>query len=185
MKKQRITTITTNFRWDAFFVVVLSLGIQVTPHALGQRGERDLSKRISNAPSHTVGGNWTVTGSLNTARYLHTATLLPSGMVLIAGGSDSNFSVSSSAELYDQTSGTSTLTGSLNTARMLHTATLLPNGTVLVGPGGIGETALASAELYDPVTGTWTVTGKCLNTARESHTATLLSNGMVLVARGI
>ena len=31
-------------------------------------------------------GTWTFTGSLNTTRYLHTATLLPNGMVLAAAG---------------------------------------------------------------------------------------------------
>src|SRR5207253_1892173 len=36
------------------------------------------------------GGDWTTTGSLNTARYNHTATLLPNGMVLVAGGFDTN-----------------------------------------------------------------------------------------------
>src|SRR5262249_28777568 len=43
--------------------------------------------------------NWSVTGSLNTARYYHTATLLQNGMVLVAGGEDSNFHPTASAEL--------------------------------------------------------------------------------------
>ena len=178
MRKQRTAFIPIFLRWGVFFVVLLFLGTQVMFRALGQRDRRVIGKMTSHveAPSRSDGGTWTVTDSLNTARYLHTATLLPGGMVLIAGGSDSNFSVSPSAELYDPASGSWTVTGSLNTARMLHTATLLANGKVLVA-GGIGETALASAELYDPATGTWTATGS-LNTARESYTATLLSKSM-------
>src|SRR5262249_37285239 len=124
-------------------------------------------------------GTWTVTGSLSTARYPHTATLLSNGMVLVAGGI-----ASASAELYDPASGTWTVTGSLNTARVDHTATLLPNGMVLVA-GGFDTTfiASASAELYDPASGTWAATGN-LNAARAFHTATLLPNGMVLVTGG-
>src|SRR5258708_37942762 len=126
MKKQRTASVITNVRWGALFVVVLFLVIPVTPHALGQRSRRDISKRTSHveAPSHADGGTWIVTGSLNPARYLHTASLLPSGLVLAAGGSDSSFTVSPSAELYDSATYTWTVTGSLNTPRMLHTATL-------------------------------------------------------------
>src|SRR5205807_1419112 len=95
-------------------------------------------------------GTWTATGSLNTARYLYTATLLPNGKVLVAGGDDSNFNASASAELFDPASGTWAATGSLNTARYTHTASLLPNGKVLVAGGYNGNGgALASAELYD------------------------------------
>ena len=67
------------------------------------------------------------TGSLNTARSLHTATLLPNGNVLVAGGQNSG-SFLTSAELYDPATGSWTATGGLNAARDLHTATLLPNG---------------------------------------------------------
>src|SRR5947207_12608123 len=117
MKRQRIATITTNFRWGAVLVVVLFLIIQVISPALGQRGQQAKSQRPSHveAPSNLDGATWTGTGSLNTARYLHTATLLPNGMVLVAGGSDSSFTVSPSAELYDPASGTWTATGNLNT----------------------------------------------------------------------
>src|SRR4030095_518058 len=69
--------------------------------------------------------SWRVTHSLNTARSGHTATLLPNGMVLVAGGTDSNFNRSASAELYDPASGTWTDTGSLNTARNRDSETLL------------------------------------------------------------
>jgi hypothetical protein len=133
-----------------------------------------------NAPAS--GLIWSFTGSLNTARFDHTATLLPNGMVLVAAGFTGMSTPSAAAELYDPSSRTWTATGSLNTARFDHTTTLLPNGMVLVA-GGFGGNVLASAELYDPASGTWTATGS-LNTARVSHTATSLPNGMVLVAGG-
>ncbi len=65
----------------------------------------------------------------------HTATLLPNGKVLVAGGFNGGFTILTSAELYDPASGSWTATGSLNTARAYHTATLLPNGKVLVAGG--------------------------------------------------
>src|SRR6476660_5639955 len=96
------------------------------------------------------------TGSLNTARWYHTATLLPNGKVLTTGGFNGGVEYLSSAEVYDPASGTWTETGSLTTGREYHTATLLPNGKVLVAGGLGGGVALTSAELYDPASGTWT-----------------------------
>src|SRR5436190_422728 len=129
-------------------------------------------------------GQFDKTGSLNTARTDHAATLLPNGFVLVEGGEDTNFNVVASAELYDPASGTWTNTGNLNIARRNHTATLLANGMVLAAAGVDSNfNALLSAELYDPASGSWTATSS-LNTARSQHTGTLLPNGMVLVAGG-
>ena len=100
------------------------------------------------APAQTL-GSWTATGSLTTARFSHTETLLPNGKVLVAGGTDSNFFSFASAELYDPATGLWTATGSMATARLVHTATLLPNGQVLVAAGiATYSDYLASAELY-------------------------------------
>jgi hypothetical protein len=106
-----------------------------------------------------VSGTWTATGSMSESRgRFPTATLLPNGTVLVAGGccgAGSNFLTS--AELYDPISGTWTRTASMNDAHFDHTATLLANGTVLVAGGladeGDPSTVLATAELYHPGSG--------------------------------
>jgi hypothetical protein len=119
---------------------------------------------------------------MNTAHYDHTATLLPNGKVLVAGG-NSGGNLLASAELYDPATGTWTTTGSLNIAREIHRAILLPNGKVLVVGGYNGSTAITSVELYDPAFGTWSTTS-AMNTARHLPSAMLLPNGKVLVAGG-
>ena len=132
-------------------------------------------------------GMWTLTGSMSTARAQQTATLLPNGDVLVAGGRPANGAPLATAELYNQTPtpGSFSSTGSMTAAREAHTATLLPNGNVLVAGGATLPTAqpTATAELYDPSTGSWSATGS-MGTARDSHAATLLPNGKVLVAGG-
>lgn len=130
---------------------------------------------------------WSQTGSLNARREGHTATLLPNGKVLIAGGrgvAGDYIDSLSSSELYDPATETWVTTGAMNTIRNDHTATLLPNGKVLVA-GGFGHWnfTLSSSELYDPATGTWTTTG-AMTIERGIPTATLLPNGKVLVASG-
>ena len=126
--------------------------------------------------SAATSGTWTVTGSMNAARYHTTSTVLPDGEVLVISGNGT-----ASAELYNPATGSWTLTGSMSAERFDQTATLLPNGNVLVAGGG--ESAAGSAELYNPATGTWSLTGN-MHTNRLAATATLLKNGEVLVAGG-
>jgi N-acetylneuraminic acid mutarotase len=132
-------------------------------------------------------GIWSSAGSIANPRENHTATLLPNGKVLIAGGfiiSGSNPVYLSSAELYDPTSNTWSSAGNMVTARDNHTATLLSNGNVLVAGGLNSGGALASSELYNPTTNSWSSAGN-LSSARYSHTSILLPNGNVLVAGGL
>jgi N-acetylneuraminic acid mutarotase len=134
-------------------------------------------------------GTWTATGSLNTARTGHTATLLQNGQVLAIGGEDPSKNLLTSAELYNLATGKWTVTGSTATPRLDHTATLLPNGEVLVAGGYLGVNSqyqpiyTATAELYNPSTGAWKATGS-MTVPRAFHGATLLPNGEVLVAGG-
>src|SRR6266542_316844 len=144
-------------------------------------------------------GTWRPTGSLKTARSGHTATVLPSGEVLVWGGANSysvsgecDLNVLACAELYDPVNGTWRATAPLATVRYSHTATLLDSGKVLIagGDGIVGEAygRLASAELYsyDPATGTGSSTSTgFMITPRTSHTATKLLSGKVLFVGGI
>ena len=118
--------------------------------------------------------------SLTVARSGHTATLLPDGRVLAAGGYNGVYLTD--AEIYDSTVDAWTHTGAMNSARNDHTATLLPDGRVLVAGGYMGG-SLGSAEIYNPAADIWTPAG-ALNTARRNHTASLLPDGRVLVAGG-
>jgi len=138
-------------------------------------------------------GTWTLAGTMSQPRVGHTATLLPNGKVLLAGGITNGppqtplFSV----ETFDPLTGASTPAASMHSPRVYHTATLLPNGTVLVAGGitdhsgnlGSNGSATNSAEIYDPTTDTWTLTG-ALNTPRFAHRAVLMASGQILAVGG-
>src|SRR2546430_15421183 len=121
---------------------------------------------------------------MQNARQGHSATLLPNGKVLVAGGDAGGGAPPlASAELFDPNTISWTLLAPMPAGRKGHSATLLANGKVLVTggltPNGFDSTSL----LFDSSTMAWTRTGD-LNVARSGHTATTLPNGKVLVARG-
>ena len=145
--------------------------------------------------------SFSVTGSMNTNRLGHTATLLTTGQVLVVGGETQapptppypgpgSAAPTNSAELFTlnkdnkASKGEWSLTGSMSTPRVEHTATLLPNGQVLV-VGGSPDffSCVATAELFNPATGQWTATAS-MTSPRCNHAAVLLTNGQVLIAGG-
>jgi hypothetical protein len=133
-------------------------------------------------------GTWTPAGSMALGRYEHTATVLPSGKVLVAGGitrsaEDGTTQGTSTAELYDPESGTWSRTGPMTQERTGHQATLLADGRVLVTGGSTEYIPRATAEVYDPGTGSWFPLAS-MGTVRSGHSATLLPDGTVLVSGG-
>ncbi len=159
-------------RWALWAALMLAAGL--LPVAAASAASVPAGAQTVQPPN-----TWSPTaGEMSVARAGQTATLLPDGDVLVAGGG------TRTAELYNPSTGAFTPTGSMSVARTDATATLLLSGDVLVA-GGVdsGGRQLASAELYDPSTGTFTPTGS-MHTARSGHTATLLADGKVLVAGG-
>jgi N-acetylneuraminic acid mutarotase len=136
-----------------------------------------------------VAGTWATTGNLHTGRWGHSATLLPDGSVLVAGGSAVRSSQSltalRTAERWDPESGDWTEVDPMTDARSGHTAVLLPGGKVLVAGGSVPtgrntDAALAYCELFDPED-TWSPTGS-MTVPRARHQATLA--GTTVLATG-
>jgi hypothetical protein len=135
---------------------------------------------------HPSSGTFVPTGSMAIARHLHTATLLASGQVLVAGGA-SAAGYERTAELYDPSSGAFAPTGSLAVWHFSHSASLLTSGKVLIaGSGGTADPYLGThgfCELYDPAAGSFAPTGALEHGGRGPQ-ATLLLSGEVLIAAG-
>jgi hypothetical protein len=144
---------------------------------------------------------WTSLTPMHQLRAGETATMLPDGDVLVAGGvseiqtADFVHGALASAELYDPQTDAWSAVAPMNLARTEHSATALPSGNVLVagggdcgsgvclGFGGSGDCcAASSAEVYNPTANTWTFTPPVTTGLR--HTAILLPSGGVLVTGG-
>ncbi|WP_410675216.1 DUF6603 domain-containing protein [Amycolatopsis sp. cmx-4-68] len=126
-----------------------------------------------------VPGTWLPAGTLPTPVSTVDIVALPSGAVLIAGGTDGTGAPTAATALFDPTGDSWAAGPPLGTPRQHHTTTALPDGRVLVAGGA--ETA--SAELFDPAGRRWTPTPS-MAAARDGHSATRLPDGRVLVAGG-
>ena len=136
------------------------------------------------SPDTATSATLAATVPMSVARSAHSATALPDGRVLVAGGFVTR-GTSVGAELYNPTTSTFTPLSPMVTTRHSHTATLLPDGTVLLTGGyGADNTTLASAELFDPRTQRFRPVGS-LTGPRADHVAVLLPDGRVLIVGGL
>jgi len=135
-------------------------------------------------------GHFTATGSMGTGRRNATATRLPDGRVLVAGGY--NGKAVNSPEVFDPRADSFEPAMAMSTPRRYPTASLLPSGAVLV-VGGFATSdgnPLSSSERYVQSgwpwlnnSGRFVQTGS-MHTARGRHTASLLGHNSVLIAGG-
>jgi hypothetical protein len=132
-----------------------------------------------------VPGSVTPTAAMSQPRMAHTATTLPDGRVLVAGGFTNPTQAAHAAELYDPVTRRFLPLPPMITMRHSHTATLLPNGLVLIAGGyGADNVPVTAAELFDPALGRFAPTGAMLH-ARAGQVAVLLADGRVLLAGGV
>lgn len=129
---------------------------------------------------------WQSAGFISGARSQHTATELPNGRVLIAGGFDGSVAMNTT-RFYDPITRNPSAGPDLpGPNRMGHTATLLRNGQVLIAGGSNGNSGSSSTHstmTFDAGTGQFMAAGNLVS-ARSQHTATLLQDGRVFVMGG-
>ncbi|MFH0901712.1 MAG: kelch repeat-containing protein [Pseudomonadota bacterium] len=164
------------------FALLALLLVAVTGACSSTHQPRDENEIL--VSQKALAGEWESFGEMP-HRIGHTATLLPSGKILIAGGLSASYpDDTTSALLFEPATGAWSPAGSMAGIRCRdHTATLLRSGKVVVIGGHCDNRAIPSIEVYDPVTNTWSLAGDSTE-SRWHHTATLLQSGEVLIAGG-
>jgi hypothetical protein len=127
--------------------------------------------------------NSIVERSLGTLRYFPSIALLPTGRVLVAGGSGPSGTLTST-QIYDPSQDTFTDGPSMDTGHWFATAATMANGKILIiGGNNYPAIGIDTVDVYDSVTNSFTA-GAPMSDPRLFPTATLLPNGRVLIAGG-
>jgi RHS repeat-associated protein len=144
-------------------ILVLTLAIGLLPSLIGPQN-RNLS-------SKTPG---------------QSATLLPDGLWLLAGGEGAGGTPQAAASVWNPNTNQYVLLDPLSRPRAWHTASVLPDGTVFIF-GGVGTNGklVEDTELFDPETQTFESLSSLGLTARARHSATLLTDGRLVIAGGV
>ncbi|RJS15361.1 type IV secretion protein Rhs [Corallococcus sp. H22C18031201] len=120
------------------------------------------------------------------ARFGQTATVMPGGRVLVAGGRGADGRLVTNAEWFAPEAPAFTTAMEVHLSpRARHTATLLTDGRVLLAGGETdGGAASDTAEVLDSRTLQVTRLSARMQTARAGHSAVLLPDGRVLLTGG-
>jgi RHS repeat-associated protein len=124
--------------------------------------------------------------TLLSARKQHTATLLPSGEVLILGGANGVGTLLTQAERFNPVTGISrAIALEKIRPRMGHTVTVITDGRLVIA-GGRDATgrAISSVQILNPETGAVEESTTTMQAPRDEHEAFLLADGRVLIVGG-
>jgi large repetitive protein len=167
--------------------ILITGGIQLRGSGFGAAPATEIYDPLS--------GTFTAKDLMMRGRWLHTATLLNDGRVLLVGGQPTNCTGAgcfpealNTAELFDPATGSVASTGRLHVSRYAHSAALLPDGRVLIIGGETTEPLpdtdqVTTVEIYDPATGQFSDFGQLID-GRGFHALVALNNGKYLVAGG-
>jgi hypothetical protein len=137
-------------------------------------------------------GQFSPAGNMTVSRIYHSATLLPNGEVLMAGGTDVEPNSDAFGDLFSPETGTFTATATGGTTALHLAAALLEDGSVLLAGGELGASpcgeggslvSTKSALVFNSDDANFSETGD-MSASRVSHTATLLPGGEILIAGG-
>jgi N-acetylneuraminic acid mutarotase len=162
--------------------ILLPRGVVLVAGGINSQAGPSLTYLSSAEEYDPSAGTWSPVNTMTSVRYGASATLLPNGTVLVAGGGTSAITFLSSTEIYNPPANSWTPAAAMNASRFDQTATLLPSGRVLIAGGDNNSGAMSEAELYDYAAGSWTQAGTTTNLpAGNLNTTTVLPNGRALV----
>jgi hypothetical protein len=122
---------------------------------------------------------WETLLQLKTARRFHTATLLPDGRVLIAGG-QSGSATTNAVDILDVANRQVVEAAWMQVPRFAHYAAYVPGvGAIALG-GQNGARVLADVEVFDPTANLWR-TLRPLRSPRENFMAVVEGQSLLLV----
>ncbi len=130
-------------------------------------------------------GAWHETAPLAAPRFLHTATILGDGRVLVAGGSNAAEDQIVATEIFDPADETWSPGPPLAEARVFHAAAALPDGGALVVAGKLANIKfLATSERTSPAADAFTASA-ALPESRTGVGLSVLPSGRLLASAGL